>query len=301
VERKQPELARELEEHELAVWTRCVAAVATLPGNPLGAVIDRSGPVPLVALCAVDRGDINRVIALGVDMPARAEDVESVCSFYEAHHQQNFRIELTPSAHPPELADWMAGRGLSGDGLGTFKMWRRSEHPPPAAPDIEVRRLGLADRDALTAVNVAAWGAWSMPVSMADWFGATVGSDGVHHYGVFEADRLVATGALFIGDGIGWLGFDATHPRHQGKKLRQAISTARMIDAFEQGCTIVHAESAFPLSERAMRDGWTLLYEKKNYAPVPDSLDVDREAEVAASVCGAPGVRGGLAERSDGV
>jgi hypothetical protein len=300
VKRKQSELAKGLEEHELAVWTQCVDAVAMLPGNPLGAVIDRSGRVPLVALGAVDRGDINRVIALGVDVPARAEDVESVCSFYEAHHQQNFRIELTPFARPSGLADWMSDRGLSGDGLGTFKMWRRSERPPPVAPDIDVRRLGPADRDALTAVNVAAWGAWSMPVSMAGWFGATVGSDGVHHYGAFEADRLVATGALFIGDGIGWLGFDATHPRYQGKKLRQAISTARMIDAVEQGCSIVHAESAFPLSERALRDGWTLLYEKKNFAPVHGGGDEVGDADVAASGCVAPGGRGGLPERSDG-
>jgi GNAT superfamily N-acetyltransferase len=125
----------------------------------------------------------------------------------------------------------------------------------------------MADADALTAINVAAWGAWSMPVSMADWFGATVGSDGVHHYGAFDAGRLVATGALFIGDGIGWLGFDATHPRYQGRKLRQAISTARMIDALEQGCQIVHAESALPLSQRALGDGWKLLYEKQNFSP----------------------------------
>jgi hypothetical protein len=136
------------------------------------------------------------------------------------------------------------------------------------APEIEVRRLGPDHADALTAINVAAWGAWNMPVSMAAWFGATVGGDGVRHYGVFDDDRLVATGALFVDDGLGWLGFDATHPRYQGRKLRQAISSVRMTDAVAQGCELVHAESAVPPSQRALSDGWQLLYEKQNYSSV---------------------------------
>ena len=142
-------------------------------------------------------------------------------------------------------------------------MWRRIEQPLAVASDVEVRRLGPADADALAAISVAAWGAWSMPVSMAAWFGASVGLDGVQHYGVFDEDRLVATGALFIGDGLGWLGFDATHPRYQGRKIRQALSAARMIDAAEHGCQVVHAESSLPPSQRALTEGWQLLYEKQ--------------------------------------
>jgi hypothetical protein len=257
-----------MEEHEAAVWAQCVAAVSALPGNPLDAIIDRSGRLPLMALCAVDRGDFNRVIALGIHDSAHAQDLDAICIFYRDHDQENFWIEVTPLARPPELPDWMASRGLSSGGPGTFKMWRFTDHPPPVEPDIEVRRLGPADVDALTAVNIAAWGAWSMPVSMASWFGATVGHPGVQHYGIFDGDKLVATGALFIGDGLGWLGFDATHPRHQGRKLRQAISSVRMADAAAQGCRIIHAESAIPASRRALRDRWQLLYEKQNFSPV---------------------------------
>lgn len=257
-----------MEEHELAVWATCVDAVSALPGNPLHGVTDRSGPLALVALCAVDRGDLNRVIGLGVRHPARSEDLEAVCSFYRAHEQRNFRIEVTPLTRPHDLGASAAARGLACDALGTFKMWRRVERPPAVDPGIEVRPLGPDDRDALAAVNIAAWGAWSMPVSMADWFGATLGHDGVRHYGVFDADRLVATGALFVGDGLGWLGFDATHPRYQGRKLRQAISSIRMVDAAAQGCQVVHAESAVPPTRRALRDRWQLLYEKQNYSSI---------------------------------
>jgi hypothetical protein len=266
VDQELSELASMMEEHEAAVWATCVDAVSALPGNPLHAVIEHAGTRSLVALCAVDRGDINRVVGLGMGTPARIEDLETICMFYEVYGQRNFRIEVTPVARPSELGDWVADRGLTGDDLGTFKMWRRTENPPAVARDIEVRKLGVADTDAVTAINVAAWGAWSMPVSMAAWFGATVGRDGVQHYGAFDEGRLVATGALFVGDGVGWLGFDATNPRYQGRKFRQAISTARMIDAAEQGCQVVHAESALPPSARALRDGWKLLYEKQNFS-----------------------------------
>jgi hypothetical protein len=287
VDRKLAELAKRMEEHELSVWTTCVSAAAALPGNPLNAVIDRSGRTPLVALGAIDRCDINRVIALGIRAPAGAGDVEDICFFYDAQQQRNFRIEVTPLTRPPELAGYITRLGLACDGLGTFKMWRRVGRPPAVPSDIEVRRLGPGDTEALTAVNVAAWGSWSMPVTMTSWFGATVGRVGVQHYGVFDKDRLLSTGALFVGDGLGWLGFDATHPRYQGRKFRQAISSVRMIDAAAQGCQMVHVESALPPSGRALDDGWQLLYEKQNFSSVPVDVGV-----AASSSSGARRLRG---------
>jgi hypothetical protein len=284
-------LAEQMEAHEVAVWAQCVDAVSALPGNPLAAVIDRSGRAPLVALCAVDRGDFNRVIALGIDEPTRPEELDAVVSFYREHGQENFVIEVTPLTRPPELADWAAARGMVRAATGTFKMWRPVDPALVVPADIEVRRLGPDDTEAVIAVNTAAWGAWSTAVSVDAWFAATMGSAGVQHYGVFEAERLVAAGALFIGDGLGWFGFDATHPRYQGRKLRQAISAVRLADAVAQGCRIVHAESAVPPGRRALNDGWRLLYEKQNYAPPRPAAGDGRSAPGAAEtpLSGTPG------------
>jgi hypothetical protein len=268
VDTQRCELAARLEEHEAAVWAECVDAAAAIPDNPLEAVVDRSGPRPLVALGAVDHWDFNRVVGLGTSAPAHVEDLDAICSFYDAHEQRRFRVEVTPLARPTELTRWMIDRGLQCDKEGTFKIWRSVERPLDIPAHIEVRQLESSERDAITAVSVAAWGAWSMPVSLSAWFGATVGRAGVRHYGVFEAGKLVATGALFIQDELGWFGFDATHPRHQGKMLRQAISAVRMADAVAQGCRTIHAESALRPTARTVRDGWKLLYERRNYATV---------------------------------
>jgi GNAT superfamily N-acetyltransferase len=271
-------LAKRMEAHESAAWARCAEAVAAVPGNPLDAVVGRSGAVPLVALRAVDRVDLNRVIALGVDSAVREPELDAVCSFYEHNDQTNFRIEVTPVGRPAALTEWILARGLSSDGMGTFKLWRPAGSPPGTAPPVTVRRLTRSDAATLASLSVAAWGAWNTPISLAPWFGASVGHGGFRHYGVFDGERLVATGALFVGDGLGWLGFDATHPRYQGRGLRQAISSARMADAAAEGCSSVHAESALPPSRRALKDGWRFLYEKANYSTV--------RAEVAVSAAG---------------
>ena len=262
------EVAMRVEEHEAAAWIHCATAASSLPGNPLKVVIDRSGPTPRFAMCAVDRWDLNRVVALGMPTDARPEDIDAICSFYRMHGQQHFRIEVTPFARPSNLAASIAARGLKREAPRTFKLWRPASSPDVPRQDVDVRRLGPADSDAIAALNIVAWGAWNTPILRA-WFRATVGRAGVQHYGVFDGDRLVATGALFVSDGVGWVGFDATHPRYQARALRQAISAVRLRDAEVQGCDIVHAESAIVPRPRAYRDGWRLLYEKHNYDSMP--------------------------------
>ena len=92
-----------------------------------------------------------------------------------------------------------------------------------------------ADADAIAELNLVAWGAWNHP-AMHSWFAATVGRAGWQHYGVFDGDRLVSTGALprATTDSVGSASMRPI-PRHQGKQLRQAISALRLADAGRAG------------------------------------------------------------------
>ncbi len=275
------QLALRTEEHELDVWTQCAYAASGLFGNPLRVAVERRAALTLVALGAADRSTLNRVVALGIRSPARVEDVDAICSFYRSCGQYNFRVEVTPLARPADrLEEWLNARGLHRDHTETFKVWRPVASPLPIADDIDVRRLDQSHTNAIMALNLAAWGAWDRPV-MAAWFGATVGHTGVHHYGVFDGHRLVATGALFIGDGLGWVGFDATHPRYRGRGLRKAISSARMTDAAHHDCQAIHAESAIKPTHRAIEDRWQLLYTKVHYASTGADQSAHSPAEAA--------------------
>jgi|GEM_PF-1723088 len=257
-------IAMRVETHEAEVWARCFELAAAVPGNPLGAVIDRSGPCPLPALTAVDSGSFNRIVALGVADPGDPDTIDRIVSFYRDLGQLNYRVELAPVA-PPDVAPSLERAGLRQVSDGTTKVWRRigsmdgsngstaiegvhdldqycDPHGSQEARDI--RRLSAADAEQVGALNVRAWGAWQARVSLSPWFTATVGQGGFDHYGVFVDDELVCTGVLAIDGQMAWIGFDATHPRHRSRQFRRSLTIRRLADARAAGCTIIHAEGS---------------------------------------------------------
>ncbi len=266
----QRAVASLVERHEAEVWARCVEVAAGQPGDPLGAVVDRSGPVPLPALTAVDAGSFNRVVGLGLETPATPECLEAIVDFYRRLEQRNFQIDLAPIATPPSIADWIRQVGLQPLEEQMTKVWRRIEDLDVASEECDVRLLTEADAERVAALNVRAWGAWQASVSLRPWFAGTVGVDGFAHYGAFADDRLLCTGAMVIDGPLAWIGFDATHPRHQSRQLRRALTARRIVDARAAGCTIIHAEARTDrLSGRSRM--LETLYVRTLYAPATEA------------------------------
>jgi len=265
-------IAMQVESHEAEVWARCVELAAAIPGNPLGAVIDRGGPYLLPALTAVDSCAFNRVVALGVTDPADPDAIDRIVSFYRDLGQLNYRVELAPVARP-DVAPLLQRAGFHQVSEGAIKVWRRigcmdvgngftpmeGTHDSDPVSDLQdsqevpdIRQLSAADAEQVGALNVRAWGAWQAGVSLAPWFRATVGQAGFVHYGAFVDDKLISTGALAINGQLAWIGFDATHPRHRSRQFRRSLTIRRLADARAAGCTILHAEgSTDRLSDRS--------------------------------------------------
>jgi len=262
------QLAVAVEMHEASVLAACFDAAAAEPGNPLGAVVDRSVTPPLALAQAIDSHEINRIVGLGVSAPATREMVSTVVGFFESYGQSVFRIELSPVAGPPHLAEELETVGLRLLDDSITKKVRSTDDLPPPATDVEVRMLGREDRDAVAELNVVAWGAWETSDSLRTWFGCTVGTQAFRHYGAFDGDRLVSVLALAVRDAIGWTGFAATHPRYRGHRLSRAVSHPALTDARALGCRIVHSEvdSRYQLSRER---SWDTLYERPFYSPVP--------------------------------
>ncbi|HUA94863.1 MAG TPA: hypothetical protein VMB82_04990 [Acidimicrobiales bacterium] len=237
--------AAEIERHEALMWRRCVEAAAALPGNPLGALVEDRGDVPLTAMTALDSDEFNRVVALGVDRPATAESVADICGFYRALGQSSFRIEAAPVASPEKLPGLLEDQGLHRVPVTVTKLWEALTPTTPAVDDpggFDVRRLDASDGAAVGQLNLLAYGAWDTEVSLAPWFAATVGYPGFIYYGGFADDRLVAVGAVFVEDDLAWFGFAATHPRYRSRNIQQSLTARRLADARRLGCRIVHGE-----------------------------------------------------------
>jgi hypothetical protein len=235
----------EVERHEALMWTRCVEAGMAIPGNPLGALVDRSTGVPLTTMTAVDSDEFSRVVGLGIDVPAAPSTITAICDFYQSLGQSQFRVEVAPFAAPVELFGWLEDAGLHRSPETVVKLWEPLTESSPAVDDpggVEIRTLDSSDGDAVAKLNVLGYGAWDSEIPLEPWFAATVGYPGFIHYGAFVDDRLVAAAAVFVENDLAWFGLAVTHPRFRSRSFQQSLTALRLQDARDLGSQIVHGE-----------------------------------------------------------
>ena len=86
--------------------------------------------------------------------------------------------------------------------------------------------------------------AWEVPAFLAVWFGASLFADDFRHFGVKVDGRIVSTGAMYVTDGLAWLGLGATLPGFRGRGMQTAVLARRVHEAAVLGCRVVHSETA---------------------------------------------------------
>ncbi len=239
-------VAREIELHEAKAWAACVEAVAQAEGNPLGASVDRGPGIAVPALTALDAALFNRVIGLGVGEAADDARVDAVLASYAERGQSNVVLEVSPPAAEAGLRERLGARGLVDTGYRQAKTWQEPALYDGPGMDAVVE-LGPDDADEFAQVNMLAWEA---PAFLAVWFGATLFAEDFRHFGVKTDGRIVATGAMYVSDGIAWLGFGATLPEHRGRGMQRAVLARRVHEAAALGCHIVHSETEADTSGR---------------------------------------------------
>jgi hypothetical protein len=270
VAREQPPTTSAVEIHEAQAWAAWVEATASVIGNPLRAEVDRSGSTPLPIVALLDSRLLNRVIAFGAIRPASEPEIEHLLAFYATRHQLHFQIEISPGSQPADLVEALLRRGLVDARRREAKLLRSTRDPPDETRHL-VRALSSEDRDGWIRVNRMAWG---FPKVTGAWFGATLAQEPFHHFGVFQGGELVSTGAMYVSDGLAWLGFDATAPNCQGQGMQSATIARRVHAAATMGCRWVHSETAVDTLQRRSRSmhnmldlGFDLLYEKRLLEP----------------------------------
>jgi hypothetical protein len=262
-------LARQCEQHEAAAWAACAEACAQDRRHRLHAVVDRGSPLPLYALAQVDLAAFNRVVGLGTDRAATRADVARLLRFYQGLGQSEFRVELAPVSEPADLARWLEAVGFRRTPLRMAKLFRPASEPVEPvtglADGVEVRAVSADEADAVALVNRKAWG---LPRALSAWYAASVGRPGFVHHGVFEQGQLVAVGAMYLSDGLAWLGFDATMPDHRGRGYQTVLQLSRLAEVAERGCEHAHAdiEAGTTSLRNAVARGFRYLYDRAVFA-----------------------------------
>jgi hypothetical protein len=260
-----------VEAHEVLMWRRCAEAVAAAPGNPLGIILDVSGPFPMTAVSVVDSEDFNRVVGLGIGSPADRGAIDTILAFYRDQGKTQFRVEVAPVALPAELPQWLEEAGLHRDPVTVTKMWEYLTDTTPAVDDpgdTDVRRLDSSDAEAVGRLTAIAYGAFDSSDLLEPWFSATVGRPGFIYYGAFENDRLIASSAAFVEGDLAWGGFAVTHPRFRSRTIQQSLRARRLHHARELGCRIVHGEIRTDRIKSARALAYKEIYEKPWFSSV---------------------------------
>jgi hypothetical protein len=182
-------------------------------------------------------------------------------------------VQLSPGARPPELAGWLAARGLHADDTWV-KLLRGVAPPPEPATDLRVERIGPAQAPAFAETFGAVFG---LPDPLRVWIECSVGRHGWRHYLAFDGDQPVATGALFVYEQIGWLGVAATLRSHRRRGAQSAIIAQRIRDAAALGCRWLAAETSdntpdqsHPSTHNLRRLGFEIAYLRPNYIGTMD-------------------------------
>ena len=201
------------------------AFLDALQGSPDLSEVTEIGGATCAMLRRFDSRMFNRVLHL-----TSTEPLEEIAAFYG-----ETQWWVTDShGLGPELER----HGFVPD-YGWMKFFR-GVGPREARSDLRVERVALEGAGDFAQVVVGGYG-------LPEWAKAlaanVVGRSGWSCYVAYEGREPAGAGALFVHEGVGWLGFGATLPEFRGRGAQSAILAARIEDARIQGCSTVVTET----------------------------------------------------------
>jgi hypothetical protein len=209
---------------------------------------------------------INRVTGLGLDGAPTDAELDEIDAFFRDAGTR-YAIGVSPFA-APELAARLEARGFE-RGYAWTKFRRGVEPPPPVETALRVEEIGAEHGDAFGLVVARGYG---LPDAAAEWLGATAGAPGFRLFLAWAGDEPAGAGALFAGDGIGWLGLAATVPEHRRKGAQGALLATRFRAAAAAGLRELATETGELLHDRPsssyrnlLRFGFAEQYVRANY------------------------------------
>ena len=263
--------ARLLELIEAEAWADIFrAAPAGLAEEHGIAVLDLGAAAACIVARDVPSLMLNRVIGLGVGMPATSAMLDLAD---EAFGETRYMIPVAPQCQPSELTTWLRGRGFEA-GYAWMKFERGPEPPPAPTTSLEVRRAGLDDAGAFAQALVAGY---ELPGWMEEWVAGLVGRPGWSCYVAMHGSEPAAAGCVYIRPPVAWLGLAGTVPELRRRGGQGAIMAARIREAIDAGCTAIGTETGERVIDRPsasytniMRFGFQEAYVRPNLVSPPD-------------------------------
>ncbi len=260
------ELEELAERVECAGILSLLAAAASVGAN---AGVKRHGRALALCLDGVKHDFLGRAFGLGLDGPATRDDVEGTLEWFRARDAGPYLVHVGPSARPAELPAWL----LEG-GLRRHRAWMKFARDRGVVmrpeSDLAVRRVG--PELGLTFAEIAC-AMFEMPAGSRPLLAKMTELEGWHAFVSFAGETPAGVGALFVSDGVGWLGFGATKPEFRSRGGQAAVMAARLEAAFDLDCRVVITETGVAKPgdpqhsyKNILKAGFRELYVRENFA-----------------------------------
>lgn len=215
---------------------------------------------------------LNRAIGLGVEAPADRETVATIVDRYAAAAVSRYFVHVHPDASPRELRGWLLEHGLE-RARGWMKFTRGREAPATVSTSVEVREARADDMPAFARIATTAF---DLGADLEPWLVQLDRAPGWHAFVGVVDGAVVATGGLFVRDGIGWLDFGATAPSCRGRGAQGALLRQRIVHALDLGCRVLATATGEAVTgdpqhsySNILKMGFRESYVRENYAPRP--------------------------------
>ena len=217
----------------------------------------------------------NRVMGFGLEQPVTPEDLVVLKAFYTRHEIPTFRLALSPLAEPQGF-----GAALAAAGFGTYThlvKWARDASPAKtAATTLRIERAVPSDARAMDEVLLPAFD--GRPHSIP-YTSDLVDRPHWHHYVARDGGMVVAAAAMYVREGLAWLGAAGTRASHRGRGAQSALIARRIEDARALGCNAVTTETAHDSPEKSNpsyrnmeRAGFQIIFRRPSWVfPNPGS------------------------------
>lgn len=200
-------------------------------------VIEAGGATVLRVPAAPGSPMLNRVVGLGVDLPATESDLDATLA--AVGPDTRFYVAVAPGARPALLPAWLRARGLS-PGWGWMLFRRGVQHPPSADTTLRLAEVVTPHERAAFARIVRV--SYGLPEAVEPTI-ANAPDGGWQCWLALDGDEPAGAAGLFAADGAAYLGLAGTLPEHRGRGAQTALLSARIRRAAELGCDVVVTET----------------------------------------------------------
>jgi GNAT superfamily N-acetyltransferase len=239
----------------------------------LGVASRRFGSVLATVVRKDPLGHFNRAAGFGADDPITVEVLTEVRDFFREQGMSAGDFMIAPSLLPPDWAAMAATLNLT-EGTRNVKLGCETAAVLAAANRGKTLdpalRVGLVEPgQALEWGTVMMTNFGSTMPAMAEMAASCVGRPDYPAYAVYEGERIIATGSIFInGDCAGGWG-GTTEPEARGRGAQSALIVALAQAAQAAGCRWLVADTGAeapgehnPSLHNMMRAGLELMYER---------------------------------------